>query len=71
VPDLQKGWRDSRYEASGGGFAEYVRVMDWIVRKGVIRLPDDVSFEQHRSSSGEHLHERYSNAGLNQGETVL
>jgi len=35
------------FEASGGGFSEYVRVMDWIVaRNGVIRIPDGVSFEQ-------------------------
>ena len=34
------------FEPSGGGFAEYVRVMDWIVRRGVVRLPDTVSFEQ-------------------------
>ncbi len=34
------------YEPAGGGFAEYIRVMDWIVRKGVVRIPDHVSFEQ-------------------------
>jgi L-iditol 2-dehydrogenase len=34
------------FEASGGGFAEYVRVMDWIVRQGTVRIPDGVSFEQ-------------------------
>ncbi len=34
------------FEPSGGGFAEYVRVMDWIVRRGVERSPDNVSFEQ-------------------------
>jgi len=34
------------FEPSGGGFAEYVRVMDWIVRKGVVRIPDSVSYEQ-------------------------
>ena len=34
------------FEPSGGGFAEYVRVMDWIVRRGVVRIPDGVSFEQ-------------------------
>ena len=34
------------YEASGGGFSEYVRVMDWIVRTGVVRIPDNVSYEQ-------------------------
>ena len=34
------------FEPSGGGFAEYVRVMDWIVRRGLIRIPDGVLFEQ-------------------------
>ncbi len=34
------------FEASGGGFAEYVRVMDWIVEKGVAKIPDGVSHEQ-------------------------
>jgi L-iditol 2-dehydrogenase len=35
------------FEPSGGGFAEYVRVMDWIVRDGgVIRIPDGIPFEQ-------------------------
>jgi L-iditol 2-dehydrogenase len=34
------------YEPSGGGFAEYVRVMDWIVEKGTVLIPDGVSFEQ-------------------------
>lgn len=34
------------FEPSGGGFAEYVRVMDWIVRGGVVKLPDSVSYEQ-------------------------
>jgi len=34
------------FEPSGGGFAEYVRVMDWIVGRGTVRIPDNVSFEQ-------------------------
>jgi len=34
------------FEPSGGGFAEYVRVMDWIVEHGTVRIPDNVSFEQ-------------------------
>jgi len=34
------------FEPSGGGFSQYVRVMDWIVKKGTVRIPDDVSFEQ-------------------------
>jgi L-iditol 2-dehydrogenase len=34
------------FEPSGGGFAEYVRVMGWIVDHGTVRIPDGVSFEQ-------------------------
>lgn len=34
------------FEPSGGGFAEYVRVMDWIVQYGTVRIPENVSFEQ-------------------------
>jgi L-iditol 2-dehydrogenase len=34
------------FEPAGGGFAEYVRIMDWIVDGGTIPIPDDVSFEQ-------------------------
>ena len=38
-------------EAAGGGFAQYIRVMDWIVGDGVtpaglIKVPDDIPFEQ-------------------------
>ena len=45
-PTYRKVGATAGYEPSGGGFSEYVRVMDWIVRKGVIRIPDTVSFEQ-------------------------
>ena len=34
------------FEPSGGGFSEYVQVMDWIVQKGTVRIPEGVSFEQ-------------------------
>jgi L-iditol 2-dehydrogenase len=34
------------FEPAGGGFAEYVRVMDWIVDEGTVLIPDDVSFEE-------------------------
>ncbi len=34
------------FEPAGGGFSQYVRVMDWIVRDGVERIPEGVSFEQ-------------------------
>ena len=34
------------FEPAGGGFSQYVRVMDWIVDQGVERIPDGVSFER-------------------------
>ena len=34
------------FEPAGGGFAQYVRVMDWIVRRGVIRIPEGVGFDR-------------------------
>jgi L-iditol 2-dehydrogenase len=34
------------FEPAGGGFAQYVRVMDWVVRRGVVKLPDGVSFDR-------------------------
>jgi L-iditol 2-dehydrogenase len=39
------------FAAAGGGFAEYIRVMDWIVgdgdtTAGLVKIPDDIPFEQ-------------------------
>ena len=34
------------FEPAGGGFSQYVRVMDWIAERGVEKIPDDVSFER-------------------------
>jgi L-iditol 2-dehydrogenase len=34
------------FEPAGGGFSQYVRVMDWIVESGVEPIPDGVSFDQ-------------------------
>ena len=39
------------FAPAGGGFAEYIRVSDWIVGKngktaGLIKVPDDIPFEQ-------------------------
>ena len=38
---ITAGW-----EPAGGGFAQYVRVMDWVVRRGVEKIPDGVSFDR-------------------------
>ena len=34
------------FEPAGGGFAQYVRVMDWIVERGVEKIPEGISFER-------------------------
>ena len=60
------------FEPSGGGFAEYVRVMDWIAEKGTVHIPDSVSYEQacfvepvNTCMKG------IENLALHPGETVL
>ena len=71
-PTYKKVGATAGYEPSGGGFAEYVRVSDWIVRKGVIRIPDGVSFEQ--ASFIEPVNtcmKGVETLGLKRGETVL
>ncbi len=45
-PVYKKVGVTAAYEPSGGGFAEYVRVMDWIVERGLVRIPDGIPFEQ-------------------------
>jgi len=45
-PEYKRVGCTAGFEPSGGGFAEYVRVLDWIVRRGLIRIPDGVPFEQ-------------------------
>jgi L-iditol 2-dehydrogenase len=45
-PTYKKVGCTAGFEPSGGGFAEYVRVMNWIVQRGTVRIPDGVSFEQ-------------------------
>jgi L-iditol 2-dehydrogenase len=34
------------FDPSGGGFAEFVRAMPWIVERGMIALPEGVTFEE-------------------------
>ena len=45
-PMYKKVGASAGFEPSGGGFAEYIRVMDWIVRKGMVKIPSLVSYEQ-------------------------
>ncbi len=60
------------FEPAGGGFSEYVRVMEWIVEAGTIRIPDDISFEE--ASFLEPLNtclKALETAGLDAGEVVV
>lgn len=34
------------FEPNGGGFSEYVRVMEWVARRGLVRVPPQVGFEE-------------------------
>jgi L-iditol 2-dehydrogenase len=45
-PVYKKVGISAGFEPAGGGFAQYVRVMDWIVERGVERIPDGISFER-------------------------
>jgi L-iditol 2-dehydrogenase len=60
------------FEPAGGGFAEYVRIMDWIVDQGTVAIPDHVSFEE--ASFLEPLNtciKALETADLNPGEVVI
>ncbi len=45
-PDYKKVGLTAGFEPSGGGFAQFVRAMPWIVERGMLALPEDVSFEE-------------------------
>ncbi len=45
-PTYKKVGVTAGYEPAGGGFSQYVRVMDWIVDQGVEKIPAGVSFDQ-------------------------
>jgi L-iditol 2-dehydrogenase len=60
------------FEPAGGGFAQYIRVMDWIVRRGVEKIPDGISFD--RASLVEPIntcHKAVELAAPQPGETVV
>jgi L-iditol 2-dehydrogenase len=60
------------FEPSGGGFAEYVRVMPWIVGRGLIKIPEGVPYEQ--AAFVEPVNTTYKaihNLALEPDETVL
>ncbi len=60
------------FEPAGGGFAQYVRVMDWIVRRGVEKIPDGVSFDRAALTEPFHtVHKAVVQADPQPDETVV
>jgi L-iditol 2-dehydrogenase len=60
------------FTPNGGGFAEYVKAMPWVVDRGIIPLPDNVSFEE--ASFIEPINtilKAVQKARVTSGETVL
>jgi L-iditol 2-dehydrogenase len=60
------------FQPAGGGFATYVRVMDWIVEQGTIAIPEEISFEE--ASFQEPLNtclKALETAVLEPGETIV
>jgi len=60
------------FTPNGGGFGEYVKAMPWVVERGVIALPDNVSFE--RATFIEPINtilKAVQKARVRAGETVL
>ncbi|MBI4457096.1 MAG: alcohol dehydrogenase catalytic domain-containing protein [Acidobacteria bacterium] len=45
-PSYKKVGVTAGFDPNGGGFSEYVRVMPWIVNRGMLVIPPDVSFEE-------------------------
>jgi L-iditol 2-dehydrogenase len=34
------------FDPNGGGFAQYVRAMPWVARRGMLAIPNEISFEE-------------------------
>ena len=60
------------FEPAGGGFAQYIRIMDWIVQRGVEKVPAGVSAD--RACFVEPVntcHKAVVQCGLRPGDTVV
>jgi L-iditol 2-dehydrogenase len=71
-PDYKRVGCSAGFEPAGGGFAEYVHVKDWIVRRGLIKIPDGIPFDQ--AAFVEPVNTCYKavkNLSLSADETVL
>lgn len=71
-PVYKKNGTTAGFEPSGGGYAEYVLALDWIVERGTIPVPDGVRAEE--AAFVEPVNtclKAVRKAGLARGESVL
>jgi L-iditol 2-dehydrogenase len=71
-PGYKRNGTTAGFEPAGGGYAEYVKAMDWIVDRGVVRVPDGVLPEE--AAFVEPVNtclKAVRKAGVRPGETVL
>ncbi len=45
-PGYKKVGLTAGFDPNGGGFAQYVRAMPWIVERGMLAIPDEISFDE-------------------------
>ncbi len=71
-PLYKKTGATAGFEPAGGGFAEYVRVLDWCAAGGIVAIPDGVSDAE--ASFVEPLNtclKGIRNASIQEGDTIL
>lgn len=60
------------FTPNGGGFAEYVKAMPWVAERGIVALPDNVSFEEATFIEPINtIVKAVQKARVEEGETVL
>jgi L-iditol 2-dehydrogenase len=60
------------FTPNGGGFGEYVKAMPWVADRGIIALPDDVTFEEATFIEPINtIFKAVQKARVTKGETVL
>ncbi len=45
-PGYKKVGLTAGFDPNGGGFAQFARAMPWIAERGMVSIPDDISFEE-------------------------
>ena len=45
-PGYKKVGLTAGFDPNGGGFAQYAKAMPWVAQRGMVAIPDDISFEQ-------------------------